>query len=104
MTESPYLLRVFPGGGNAPIQVHPCQTEPEARGKAQAFLAELPDQSTVEIWQHRASDPLYELLVGYDKLFQPTIYEYDASMLEEDIERVRWDGSPTTYLYQPETF
>lgn len=97
---APFLLRVFTEQGT---QVTPYATEASARHALTAQLDQLPDQSTVELWR-QLPNALYELLEGHDKLYQPVVYTYDASMLDEDVERVRWDGSADTYLYQSETF
>lgn len=103
----PFLIRVFqdpdPTSKRGSVQVQEFQEEGPARAYLVRQLQSLPHNSTVELWKYHA-DNLYELLEGHDKLFEPKIYSYDASMLSEDPDRVRWDGRAETYLYQSEDF
>lgn len=97
---SPFLLRSFLDDATA---IAGCPTLEAAQAAAQQLLSG-EFQGTVEIWRYLPEEQLYALEVGYDRLFEPTVYTYDASMMAEDAELVRWNGEAGTYLYQPETF
>lgn len=97
---SPFLLRSFV---DEAIAVTGAPTLEAAQATAQQLLSGQ-FQGTVEIWRYLPAEQLYALEVGYDRLFEPMIYTYDAGMLAEDAESVRWNGEADTYLYQPESF
>lgn len=107
LMPSPFLIRVFQdpdaNGRTSSVTVQEFSQLPAARFQLQALLEQLAHNSTVELWKYHA-DNLYELVEGYDKLFEPHVYNYDASMLADDPDRVRWDGRAETYLYQSEDF
>jgi hypothetical protein len=100
--KSPFLLRLFTEGQEPQITSY--QDQSSAEHQLVRELNAQTQSATVELWQYRDSEDLYELVKGVDKLFEPVTYEYDASMLSDDVDRVRWNGEADTYLYQPENY
>lgn len=98
--SSPFMLRTYTDTTTA---IGAFYTLEAVQAAAQRLLSG-EFQGTVEIWRYLPAEQLYALEVGYDRLFEPTVYTYDAGMLAEDADSVRWNGEAGTYLYHPESF